>query len=206
LAFCTDPSCNPSAGTFTDLIIFNLGSATVKGIEVDMAIKPLQDLTLSLGYSRQDTEYDNGVLPQPENPNNPIGNANPIDFSGGKSLKGESFAGVPKTTINVEATYEMSFVPEDIAKAALSVNYYYRDKTPGQSVQGVYETPSFRVWGARLALNDLYRSPFSLALWAKNLTNEKYKLSCSDNLESIGYASCKWGEPRTYGLAATYRF
>jgi len=38
------------------------------------------------------------------------------------------------------------------------------------------------------------------------LGNKHYKLYCGDNLNSIGYAACKWGDPRTYGMTASVKF
>jgi len=208
LTFCTDSvACNPAQGTYTDLIVLNLGKATIKGVEVEGSIKPIPDLTLDLGYSYQVGRYGSGSrVPQPTDPTKPIYNSNPIDFTSGTDLDGVEFAGVPRTTFNINAVYEASFIPQTFAKTALSVNYSYRSETKGLSAQGLYQTPSFGLWGGRLAFNNIAESPLSLSIWSQNISNKEYKLRCADNLYSIGYAACYWGEPRTYGITAEYKF
>ena len=211
LQFCTNPAANPAdpaaCGNITDLIVLNVGQATIKGVEIEAALKPVPQLELSVGYSYQVGRYGKGsFVPQPTNPALPVANSNPINFAGGVDLTGVEFAGVPRTTLNASAILNMDFVPESFAKTTLSVNYFYRSKTKGLAVQGTYPTPSFHTLGARLSFNDLFGSPFSVAIWGQNITNEYYRLRCDDNLNSIGYAACKWGPPRTYGLTASVRF
>ena len=86
------------------------------------------------------------------------------------------------------------------------MNYFHRTKTKGLAVQGIFGTPAFETLGARLSFDQLFESNFSLALWGSNITNNYYKLHCSNNLNSIGYAACKWGDPRTYGATLSVKF
>ncbi len=208
LTFCSDDiNCSAAQGTYTDLIVFNVGQATIKGVEVEASVKPFTDLTLDVGYSYQVGRYGKGsVLPQATDPTMPIFNGNPIDYTGGVNLDGVEFAGVPRTTLNVAATYRARFISESFANVTLSGNYSYRSKTKGLSVQGVYQTPAFGIFGGRLSFNELFETPMSLSFWAQNLTNKDHKLYCADNLYSIGYASCRWGEPRTYGATLGFKF
>jgi len=211
LQFCSNPAADPSnapaCGSYTDLIVFNVGQATIKGVEVEGSVKPLPALELSLGYSYQVGRYGAGsIVPQAVNPALPIANANPIDFSGGEDLSGKEFAGVPRTTLSISGSYQMRFVPGSFAKASFNVNYYYRSKTKGLAVQGIYKTPAFDTVGMRLTLDDVFGSPFSAAVWVSNVTNNYYRLACADNLNSIGYAACRWGDPRTYGTTLSAKF
>jgi len=208
LQFCTNdnPGC-AGGGVFTDAPILNVGKATIKGVEVEASIKPVPQLTLDVGYAYQVGRYGKGsIVPRATDPANPINAANPINFASGVDLASVEFAGVPRTTFNASATLELSFIPETFAKAGLSANYSYRSSTKGLAIQGIYETPSFGTYGGRLTLDELFDSQFSLAFWAANLGNKHYKLYCGDNLNSIGYAACKWGDPRTYGMTASVKF
>jgi iron complex outermembrane receptor protein len=205
LSFCNDAACT---GTRTDQIIINVGKATIKGVEIDGSIVPFRDVTIDFGYSFQDTEYGKGsLLPQPVDPTSPASPSNPIDFNTGVSLVGNSFAGIPKHTANAAISYRMSWVPESFAKPMLSGNWSYRGSTTGSRPQGVFETPAYSLFNARLALDELMGDKnLSLSFWVQNLTNKAYKLRCSDNLNSIAYATCFWGEPRTYGATASIKF
>jgi len=204
LTFCATAACT---GTYTELDIFNVGKATIKGIEAEITVKPVHDMTLELGYSYQIGKYGSGsVIPQPTF-FGPIGPNNPIDFTGGTNLSGLSFPGVPKQTLNVSASYDFAaVVPEDFAHVLFSMNYAYRTDTEGLTALGVYNTPSFGVLNGRIDFNDIMKSKVSLAIWARNITDNAYRLACSDNLNSIGYAACKWGEPRTFGATASAKF
>ena len=210
--FCANAACSSS---FTDLIIFNVGKARIRGIEIDGSIKPIPDLTLDFGYSYQVGRYGKGsVIPQPRDPNRPVNDfadpsspaSNPIDYAGGVNLAGREFPGVPRQTFTAAATYNMSFIPESFAKTLLSANYAIRSKTKGIQAVGVYPTPGFDILNTRLSFNELFGSGVSLAFWVQNLTKEVYRVSCADNLSTLGFAQCRWGEPRTYGVTGSVKF
>lgn len=203
IPFCVTDACTAS---YTDLILFNVGQATIKGVEVEASFKPTPELILDFGYSYQVGRYGSGtVIPQPRDITAPVSSTNPIDYTSGLDLDGQEFVGIPRHTMNVSVTYEPRFVPESFAKPSLNVNYAYRNKTVGNSNLGVATTPGFGVLNARLTLRDLGETQFALAFWAQNLTDKSYKLSCSDNT-SIGYTACRWGDPRTYGVTGSIKF
>ena len=210
ITFYVDPvngprSANP--GTYTDLIIFNTSSATIKGVEVEASAKPVPDLTLDVGFSHQVGKYGKGsVQPQPQNPTDFVWNGNPINPTTGVNLGGSHFAGVPKTTLNASAIYAPSWVPESFAKPVISVNYSWRSATPGSRPQGIYPWPSYGLWSARVALNDIRSTPVSLAFWMQNIADKTYKIYCANNLYSIGYAACRYGEPQTYGATLSFKW
>jgi len=198
---------SPTPGTYTDLIIFNTSSATIKGVELEASVKPVRDLTLDLGFSHQVGKYGKGsVQPQPQDPTDFVWNGNPIDTSSGVSLGGAHFAGVPKTTLNASVIYAPSWVPESFAKPVISVNYSWRSNTPGNTPQGIYPWPSYGLWGSRVSLNEIGGTPVSLSFWMQNIADKTYKIYCADNLYSIGYAACRFGEPRTYGAALSFKW
>lgn len=208
ISFCVDASCPQGVASpnYTDLLIFNVGQATIKGVEVEGTIKPIPELTLDFGFSHQVGRYGKGsIIPQPQRAG-PVGAGNPIDFTSGVDLNGVEFPGVPRTTFSLAGNLAMPFIPESFAKVSLSMNYAYRTSTRGLRSAGVFGTPGYGVLGGRLSFNDLFGSPLSLAVWAQNLTNNEFRLSCADNLNSIGYAACKWGDPRTFGTTVSAKF
>ena len=203
LTFCANGPCN---ATYTDLVIFNVGSATIKGVELDAALKPMRSLEFDLGYSYQQARYgSDSIIPQAANPLNPISPTNPINFAGGQRLSGLDFPGVPQQNASLAATYRLDFVPSTFANTTVNFNYSYRTKTKSNSAIGVYKTPAYGLTNGHLAFDDLFGSPVSLAFWGSNLTNKTYPLSCADNMTNQAYASCYWGEPRTYGVTLTAR-
>ena len=208
LAFCAVPSAaSATCSKITDLIVFNVGGATIKGVELDASIKPIPQVELNVGYSYQVGRYSKGsVVPQATDSSKPVADDNPIDFASGVDLTGVEFAGTPRSTLTVAGTIYADFIPESFAKTSINMNYYYRSSTLGLTVQGIYRTPSFGVANARVAFDSMFGSPFSLAMWMSNVFDKHYRLACADNLNSIAYATCKWGDPRTYGLTAQVKF
>ena len=206
LSFCSVDCSAANPGTYTDLIIFNVGNATIKGVELEGTLKPQRQLQFDLGYSYQVGRYGSGsVIPQPLNLG-PVGPGNPIDFKSGTNLSGVEFAGIPRQQLNLAASYEIPRVPASFAKPVLSLNYAYRTSSRGLTALGIYPWPGFGVLNGRLTFKDVLRSAFSVSLWTQNLTDKHYSVFCADNLNSIGYAACQWGEPRTYGVAVTGNF
>ena len=61
----------------------------------------------------------------------------------------------------------------------------------------------FWVWDARVEM--MSNQGWSVALWAKNLTDERYVVH-STSLISLGFGSRIYGAPRTYGLTLSKRF
>jgi len=203
IPFCVTDACTAS---YTDLIIFNVGQADIKGIELEGTFKPTPELTFDAGYSYQYGSYGaNSIIPQPRNITAPVSSTNPIDYSSGVNLEGREFAGIPRHTVNLSMTYAPTFVPENIGKPSMNINWAWRNKTLGDSNLGVAPTAAFGVLNARLTLRDVRETRVSVALWAQNLLNTAYQLNCLDNT-SIGYTSCHWGDPRTYGLTASVDF
>ena len=113
---------------------------------------------------------------------------------------------MPRQTFTAAASYNATFIPESFAKVVLGANYAARTRTKGIQPVGVYPTPGFDILNARLSFNELFKSDVSLAFWVQNLTKEVYRVSCADNLSTLGFAQCRWGEPRTYGLTGTFNF
>src|SRR6185295_2257482 len=49
ISFCTVDCSQANPATYTDLIIFNVGNATIKGIEIEGTLKPLRQLQIDVG-------------------------------------------------------------------------------------------------------------------------------------------------------------
>ena len=45
-----------------------------------------------------------------------------------------------------------------------------------------------------------------MALWMQNIANKTYRLACTDNISSLGFATCRWGDPRLYGITGSVKF
>jgi len=208
LSFCSDAT-QPSATCpvrYTDLIIVNLGKATIKGVEVDATVKPIPELQLDVAYAYQTGRYGSGsFIPAPAKPG-PISNDNVVDLNGGFPLKGQGFTGIPRHTLSIAGSLDLSFIPESFARTSVSMNYAYRGGSKGLAQLGVLKAAGFGLLNGRISFNDLAGTPFSLAFWMQNIADEHYRLACIDSLASLGFANCRWGEPRLYGMTGSVKF
>ena len=208
LSFCSDPTL-PSATCpvrYTDLIIVNVGKATIKGVEIDGTIKPLPGVQLDVGYAYQIGRYGSGsFIPSPAR-SGPVANDNPIDFGGGFPLKGQQFTGIPNHTFTAAGSVDLGFIPPSFARANLSMNYAYRSKSRGLPQLGVLEAKGFGVLNGRISFADIGGGPISLAVWMQNIADTKYRLACVDNIASLGFATCRWGDPQLYGMTVSAKF
>jgi iron complex outermembrane receptor protein len=179
----------------------NAASGTVKGGEIEFTFLPLDGLELSGFFSYVDASYDewddltNTGAPLDRSPN--------------------TFANVPETSGSLTARYTLP-LPSNVGDIAVSANVYWQDKTSlyvdnavdstGNECVGA-EQGSYKIYNARVDWGSfLGNDGLSLAAWGKNLANEEYYTSglCLYNTAgiSMGYP----GDPRTFGLSATFKF
>ncbi|MFT3791208.1 MAG: TonB-dependent receptor [Rudaea sp.] len=179
------------AGVFVPALIttniINAGEAKFDGFEVEAAFRPVDNFTLNLGYGRVNQRYTDFVLPSGQD----VTHTYLIPLS-------------PKSNYQIGAVYS---VPLDFASLEASLNYSWRDKqyttiTPDP-------TSTLKAYGlldARLALTNIRFGEYSsleVALWGKNLTNEKYWVEAI-NLSVMTIR--QWGDPRSAGIEARLRF
>lgn len=186
-------------------VIQNAADATVAGLEVELIAQLTENLNINAGYGYIDAEYD--------------------EF--------ESFDPITGAVSDISNDRAFEFTPEDSYHLSLSYAFpqffdngrlYGRLDWSGQSEMHV--TPkvsgnndlvqeSYDVINARLTYGDiaLGDGTLSIAGWARNLTDEEYKIggweidAGDPAFGGIGRtATSQYGEPRTYGVDITYRF
>jgi iron complex outermembrane receptor protein len=164
------------------------GVGTIKGLEADVTIAPVDGLTLTSSYA-----YTEGNLPQAKNPfaNNALTNVF-IIFT-------------PKHALTAAIDYELP-TSVGLMRFHLDGNYgggYH--SSPSETVL----TEQSLVANARLSMSEVKLGRgvnMEVALWAKNLFNEQYiryiGTSTFRNLGNFGL----FNEPRTGGIDLTLSF
>ncbi|MCP3733227.1 TonB-dependent receptor [Sphingomonas sp. MG17] len=123
--------------------------------------------------------------------------------------------GVPEHQVGGGLTYEQDV---GIGRLNANVNATYRSgvQLDEFDVEGFQK--GYALVNARIAINDISGSGIGLALWGKNLTDEYYKqgvISLMSNgpiLNGVnpggapGFSNAVFGEPRTYGVEASFKF
>lgn len=177
---------------------FNVDETSIQGVEFDMLFKPNDRFTLSANLGLLDGEYEALTLPQAGGLTNSgascPGGIVTIDCALGLELKN-----APSYKANIAAVYEHPFSSGTLL---LSGDISFED----DSVNLVANAPASALTDIPTLINTrmAYRpddSFWSVALWAKNVTNEKYFRAGTATGNAV-YPS----EPAMYGVDVGFEF
>ncbi len=164
----------------------NAATGRTKGIEADFALNPLEGLTLSGSYT-----YTKVTLSKAFNP-----------FTNAQATVYPLYT--PKNAGNLAVDYE---VPVSIGTLRAHLDGNWADGQYTSTTDPTQSDDSFVVNG-RLALGDIKLTgsdaTLQVALWARNLFNEKYAFLRNTNAALGTYGI--FNEPRLYGVEANIRF
>lgn len=122
--------------------------------------------------------------------------------SAGAVPKGNELPDAPKVSLNLAATYTVDLT--DSLQGRLQVDGRYTDDMFKDALNDpLIATPSYWVWNGRLSL--LSGSDWEVALWGKNLADERYVTQGVNNLP-LGYGFRVYGAPRTFGVSFNKAF
>ena len=192
-------------------VAINAGSAEVKGFEAEATAVPLDNWNIRLGFNwMPDADYDEYTpCPGPQNP--------PWVFPPGSAVydcSGSRMINAPEWDVSLGTDYT---IPTSVGNFNVSVAYKYTSDFPWDADfgdvrspftgdyynTGVYEEPSRHLFNAQAKWTSLNEIA-SVAVWARNLTDEEYQVYGTQTSSSgeIGMP----GEPRTYGVTLGYHF
>jgi iron complex outermembrane recepter protein len=177
-------------------VVQNAASATIKGVEVELTVRPTPGLTITASDSYIDPKYKKYVDP-----------------ATGTDLSHDRFS-VPDWQGSLVATYTM---PTSIGKLSGTADVTYQssvDFTPDSHSPPSASAPEgtapfgtqkgYELFNGRLALAVTDRLEF--ALWGRNLANKHYWIGAEDQSSSSGYVVTFLGTPRTFGGDVSFRF
>jgi iron complex outermembrane receptor protein len=181
--------------------IQNAATAEIKGLEVELTVRPVRALQLAASATFLDPKYKSFTIP--------AGGGAVIDVSD------TPFNYAPKVAYTLSADYTVPVVADN--ELNLHVDYAYRTKTysvgplVGPGLFGATNPTTNRIPGygllnaqATLKLKD---GRLELGVYGRNILQKKYfqrLLALEDT--ALGITSYLPGEPRTYGAVATFRF
>ena len=194
IQLATSPDATQPAITQT----VNAGRATINGIELDLMVMPIEDLTLSLDYAWLDANVDK------------------VQANGQNLTRYYDIPFAPQNSYNAAIDY--TFFHFDQGELAAHIGYRWQDKaylsgTSGPAVPhgDYYGRPAYGLLDGRLTLSlDLPRGDrASIALWSRNLLDRKYIAHAIGNGDQFsGYSSQAYalGEPRSVGVNVVYEY
>lgn len=169
------------------IVLNNAGDAEVLGLEADLTARPIDRLTLRLSANVMESEIKE-INPEVQ-----------ADYVGNR------LANAPEVSASAIVRYDLP--TEDLgfgSYAMIDGSYrgktYYSVNNRGQSSQDAYG-----LLNARLGFTSL-DDRWEFALWGRNLTDKLYVSTAYDNYGGIFPSQNFLGDPRTYGVSATFRY
>ncbi|WP_448213164.1 TonB-dependent receptor [Colwellia sp. MEBiC06753] len=196
-----DPQLNTGTAWWGFFIAQNGGAAESKGIELEANITLTDSLKLNVGYAYTDSELSEALI-QPQT-------------AGEIAPSGSRLPGVAEHTLSVAFNHTMSLT--DSVDMATNLSAYYQSDTVNSVVpdSAIYdEFDGFTIVNANV---QFYLDNWTLAVYAKNLTNEEGV--------TASYPATYWStdtgvfenyygnnqkdmiaRPRTLGMSVSYQF
>jgi iron complex outermembrane receptor protein len=183
------------------LLLANAAKATMKGIDLDVQMVPLHNLTVTAAAEVMEGQYDSF----PNGPFNIYNGTTGGNITVARDLAGNNTVDTPHFSMSAAVNY---LVPLDSHGAlAFNVAWSHTSSYFGEPDNGQGQlTPA---WDTQNELNLVNASAswtpdnkaFSIELWGKNITGQKY---WSYNIESAFATTYSAAPPATYGLTATF--
>lgn len=168
------------------VVLANAASSTIKGLEIELQVIPTEQWFLSAGIGLMRARFDRFI------------------DAGGIDRSGNRLENTPPVTFNALGRYEWPILK--LGTLSVQVDASYKDDNFldfSNSPESRQE--AFWLTNARLE----YRSPgerYQVALWGKNLGDERYYVNWFDGVNFTGSNMYSTGEPRTYGATLSVRW
>ena len=194
----------------------NAGKSTLYGADLEGKVKPVPELTLSLGiallHSRID-EFRNATinypaLRDPTNPNSPRDNGTTSTVCDGVTVNpngikcdvtGNQLPRSPTWTANFSGTYAKEFA---IGNAGLTASVFHTAKTY-YDYGNLYSQDQYTDVGVQASLQPAAIPHLTLTAFGKNLTNNTVILGLFPQVTAV---IASWAPPRTFGGTVSYDF
>jgi iron complex outermembrane receptor protein len=178
------------AGTVLLNVTRSAAKGKIQGVELNLAVMPVEGLTLNGSYSYIDARYTKVA-----------------DASAGAILNGVPFPYTPKHKFSIGGSYEAPL--GSAGDLVLAVNYARQSKvSTAQTNASFYNfLPAYGLLNASIGLKDIGGRPIDLSLFANNITNEAKPVGVLDQYaQSSGQVGLTYTEPRMYGVRIGYKF
>lgn len=186
------PDPDGPGGLASIAVTANVPEMVVKGIELEASIMATDWLELGLSGAYTDAEFTDGD----------------VNLFGTMYSYGP-VGDTPEHSGRVYASLDLPLA-DGMGQMRLYGEVYAQSKqyfsNAASSVGPRTELPSYELVNARLSWTGIMGSPFSAALFGKNLTDEEYFVGGMTLAPALGHNAAAVGEPRTYGVEFSYRY
>ncbi len=183
--------------TGTGFALANAGQQSVRGIEFDGSVRPIDPLTITLAVTYLDPKYDSFVSTGIAIPGLPT----PQQGGPQLDLSGATPAGIPQLGFSLGGAY----VHEFAGGSTLTFRADYSYESQVQVAENVPNV-SREIDNLNAAVILGLTNGLELSLWGRNMLDSRYLTtvfpSVAQNESFSGYPN----QPRTYGVAARFTF
>ena len=170
--------------------ITNVPKSSVKGIDIDVTVRPTTGLTLRGAVTYIDTSVDGDFVAKY------TGLAGLVT----KNVKGSKFNFAPTLSATADVDYEHPLSGR--ASGYVGASMLYSSKTFNElGEDNLYLIPGYATFDARIGVNS--DKGWSAGLFVRNLTNKFYFTSRFKTSEAFAVFA---GAPRIFGANASYKF
>lgn len=173
-------------------VTVNVPSQVVRGIEAQVSVRPTDWLELGGQFAWVDAKYTDGRVTL-------LG----VNYLYGPVADTPEFSGAAYAQITFPT-------PETYGTISLRGDLYGQTSqffsSASASVTPDTELPGYVLVNARLAWDNIMKSGFSAAAYAKNIGDRGYFVGGMPLGNALGHNAAAVGEPRTYGLELSFRF
>ena len=179
-----DPNNDPAGGT----LLVNIGESRVSGLDLELTVVPVENLSLDLGFSYLDTETRKYEAPPAVAPY-VVNDRIPFNYTTDKTYFLGVRYGVPLSgAVGEELLFNLQ-------------HYRTNDLNYTDAV-----VPSYHLTNLRVDLRGIGGTGLDLGIFVRNLTDEEYNTTANASGAFIGMTSMLYGPPRMYGAQMTYSF
>lgn len=177
-------------------LLFNAGTATIEGAELELEFAPVDDLLLSASVGYLDDKFDR-ITPPP-----PFGTLMP---TGSATLRSE-LPFTPKWQGHLGLSYSFDISASLALKPSVNASYTDAQFFDAGNSAAIAQTESVTVVNASITLQRV-GGPWRATAGVNNLTDELYPLAGTSNLATAsGYAEIVYARPRNYFVSLAYEF
>lgn len=190
--FPTPPPYPNGYTTASVAVTANVPELELQGLELDASITTFSWMEVGFAGSYVDSEFTDGRF---------VLFGTPYQFG--------PVANTPETSWSFWTRFNLMNKPE-VGDINLYMEYYSQSlmyfSNTFDSKAPQTDLPGYKLFNARLSWDNFSGTPLSLALFGRNLDNEEYFVGGMSLATALGHNAAAVGEPRTYGIEASYKF
>ena len=177
----------------TGFVLSNAEKQSVRGLELDASISPVRNLNFTMALTYLDAEFDSYVGGSRLVPGS--FSVVPTDLTGTRP------AGIPEFSLSFGGTY----TAELGGGTELVLHADYKHDSNVQITEGL---PNFKrdLQNLSSSITLALENGFSVSVWGRNLTDDIYTTTLFPSVAQAGSLSGYRNQPRTYGVAAKFKF